>query len=184
MTQSFDSAPSPLQTPPIASAPPTNQQLAIANLMRRTRSGASNFYWIAALSLINTILAVAESQTRFVIGLAVTQFVDAFAYVVGQDTPALKTMLLVIAFVIDFVIIGLFALFGYLSTKGRRWAFITGIVLYAFDAVLMLIFQDWLGLAFHAFFLWGLFNGLNALNQLQKFLPPKTSDFPQSIGVA
>jgi hypothetical protein len=184
MTQPFDSAPPPLQTPPITSAPPTSQQLAIANLMRRAKSGASNFYWIAALSLINTVLVVAESQTRFVIGLAVTQFVDAFAYYAGQDTPEAKTILLVIAFVIDFVIIGLFALFGYLSTKGQRWAFITGIILYALDAVLMLIFQDWLGLAFHAFFLWGLFNGLNALNQLQKLLHPKTSDFPQSIGVA
>jgi hypothetical protein len=48
----------------------------------------------------------------------------------------------------------------------------------------MLVFQDWLGLAFHAFFLWGLFNGLSALNQLQKYLPQKVSDFPQNIGVS
>jgi len=41
----------------------------------------------------------------------------------------------------------------------------------------MFVFQEWMGVLFHLFFLWGLFNGLRALNQLQKLLP-------QSIGVS
>jgi MFS family permease len=184
MTQSFDSAPPPVQTPSSTPVPPANQQLVIAELMRRTKGGASNFFWIAALSVINTFLALAQSDTRFVVGLAVTQFIDGVAYFVGQDRPEARTIMLLIAFVIDLVIIGIFVLFGYLARKGRRWAFIAGLILYAIDAMLMLVFQDWLGFGFHLFFLWGLFNGLRALNQLQQFLPRRTSDFPQSIGVS
>jgi hypothetical protein len=180
MTQPFDSVPTPI----VQAGPPTNQQVVLVQLLRRMKSGASNFYWIAALSAINTVLALFESQTRFVVGLAATQFVDALASIVGKDAPQAKPILLAIALILDLAIIGIFVLFGYLSGKGRRWAFITGIVLYAIDAVLMLVFQDWLGLAFHAFFLWGLFNGLSALNQLQKYLPQKVSDFPQNIGVS
>lgn len=184
MTQSFDSAPPPAHTPVTAPASPTNEQVLLAQLSRRVKGGASNFYWIAALSLINTLLAVAESDTRFVIGLAVTQFVDGVAYFVGQDLPEARTIVLGIAFVMDLVILGIFVLFGYFGGKGRRWAFITGLVLYGVDTILMLAFQDWLGFGFHLFFLWGLIGGLTALNQLQKLLPQKASDFPQNIGVS
>jgi len=184
MTQSFDSAPPPVQTPMGAPVSAVDQQSVIAVLMRRMRAGASNFYWIAALSAINTILALVQSETRFVVGLAITQFVDAFAYLVGQEVPEARTILLVVAFVVDLVVIGIIVLFGYLSGKGRRWAFITGMILYAVDALLMLIFQDWLAFGFHLFFMWGLYGGLRALNELQKFLPPKPSEFPQNIGVS
>lgn len=184
MTQSFDPTPSPVQTPAASPAQPTDQQMIVAGLIRRMRGGAANFYWIAALSAINTFLAIVQSDTRFVVGLAVTQFVDAIAYLIGQDAPEARTILLVISFVIDLVILGIFVLFGYFASQGRKWAFITGMVLYAVDAVLMLVFQDWLSVGFHLFFLWGLFGGLRALNELQKFVPQKRSDFPQNIGVS
>lgn len=184
MTQSFDSAPPPAQTPIGSPVPVTDQQMAVAALIRRMKSGAANFFWIAGLSAINTILAVVQSETRFVIGLAVTQFVDALAFLIGQNAPESKMILLGIAVVIDLVILGIFVLFGYFAGRVHRWAFITGMILYAVDAVLMLVFQDWLAFGFHLFFLWGLFGGLSALNQLQKLTPQKPSDFPQNIGVS
>jgi hypothetical protein len=184
MTQSFDSAPPPVQTPIATPTSPTNEQALLAQLSRRVKGGASNFYWIAALSLINTILALVQNDTRFVVGLAVTQFVDGIAYFVGQDLPEARTIVLGIAFVIDLVILGIFVLFGYFAGKGRRWAFLTGLILYGVDTIIMLAFQDWLGFGFHLFFLWGLIGGIRALNQLQKLLPQKPSDFPQNIGVS
>ncbi len=41
-------------------------------------------------------------------------------------------------------------------------------VLYVLDALLMLVFQDWLGAGFHAFVLWGLWRGLAASRQLRR----------------
>ena len=43
------------------------------------RSGVSWFYWIAGLSLINSILSVSGQSWRFIFGLGVTQLLDAFA---------------------------------------------------------------------------------------------------------
>ena len=184
MTQSFDSAPPPVQTPVGSPIPANDPQIIVAALIRRMKGGAANFYWIAGLSAINTVLAVVQSDTRFVIGLAVTQFVDALAFLLGQDAPESRSILLGIAVVIDLVILGIFVLFGYFASQGRSWAFLIGMILYAVDALLMLVFQDWLAFGFHLFFLWGLFGGLRALNQLQQFGPQKTADFPQNIGVS
>ena len=181
MTESFNS------TPPARPdfAPPTNQAIAIATLTRRMAGGAANFFWIAGLSVINSVLAFVGSNTRFVIGLGFTQFIDAVAHLVGRDVPQANTILTVVAFLIDLVIVGLFAFFGYFSRKGHRWAFITGMILYALDAMLMFVFQDWLAFGFHLFFLFGLFGGLRALNQLKKMTAPqKVSDFPQNIGAS
>jgi len=182
MNQSFD----PTQAQPAAPdvTAQTNQVLAVATLTRRMTGGASNFFWIAALSVINSVLAIVGSNTRFVIGLGITQFVDAVAQFAGQDVPQAKTIITIVAILIDLVAVGIFALLGYFARKGRRWAFITGLVLYALDTLLMLLFQDWLGLGFHVFFLVGLFGGLRALNELQKISMPKSvPDFPQNIGV-
>jgi hypothetical protein len=156
----------------------------IAQLIRRMASGGTNFYWIAALSVINSIVSVFGGGMYFVVGLAMTLLVDGFFLGAADALPDAKLVVQLIGLGISVVVSAFFALFGYFAVKGKRWAFITGIVLYGLDTLLMVVFQEWLGLLFHVFFLWGLVNGLRALNQLQKFLPQKRSDFPQSIGVS
>lgn len=176
MSQSFNT-----YEPPMSNA--GQAAIVLDRLNRQVRNGASNFFWIAGLSAVNTVLAFVGSDTRFVIGLGATQFVDAVAYYGAQRNSSIQTILMVVAFVIDLFFIGLFVLLGYLSTKKKLWAFIIGIALYSFDALLMLAFQDWLGLGFHVFFLFGLLSGVRALNQLQKLAKPQVlSDFPQNIG--
>jgi hypothetical protein len=181
MTQ-FNSTPP--STTPSPSQQPNPQMLMIAQLLRRASSGATNFYWIAALSVINSIVSVFGGGMYFVVGLAMTLLVDGFFLGAADALPDAKLVVQLIGLAISVVVSAFFAMFGYFAGKGKRWAFITGIVLYALDTLLMVVFQEWLGLLFHVFFLWGLFNGLRALNQLQKFLPQKPSDFPQSIGVS
>lgn len=39
--------------------------------------------------------------------------------------------------------------FGVFANKKHQWAFVTGMVLYALDAAIYVLFQDWLGVAFH-----------------------------------
>lgn len=155
----------------------------LAALMRRQKIGANNFYWISALSVINSLIASFGGGLTFVIGLAITQIVDGLAIGVGQGAPELALIARIIGLVLSISISGVIALFGYFAGKGRRWAFITGMTLYGLDALLMLVFTDWIGFAFHLYFLWGLFTGLQALNQLQKLMPQPASDFPRDIAV-
>ena len=46
-------------------------------LERRVKSGANWFYWIAALSLVNSIIVMANGQWSFILGLGVTEIENA-----------------------------------------------------------------------------------------------------------
>ena len=46
------------------------------------KSGASWFFWIAGLSIINSIILLAGGQWNFIVGLGVTQIID----VIGTQT--------------------------------------------------------------------------------------------------
>ena len=175
MNQTSPSAPSPAQM---------NQAILTANLLRRAKAGANNFYWIAVLSVVNSFISAFGGGLTFVVGLGVTQIVDALSVIVARNMPDAALIAKGIGLVLSIVISGVIAIFGYFAGKGQRWAFYVGMALYSLDALLLLAFQDWLGFAFHLYFLWGLFTGLQAINQLQKLLPRQASDFPQDIGIS
>lgn len=172
----------PLSTPPDPQQ--VNWMMKNADLQRRLKAGASNFYWIAGLSVINTLLYIFGGGITFVVGLGITQIVDGFAYGMAQAAPSYAIVFKGIGFIISLVISGVFVLFGVFAAKAKKWSFITGMVLYSLDAVIMLIFKDFLGFGFHLFFLWLLFGGLRALNQIEKSMPQTIHDpsFPKSIG--
>jgi len=187
MTQSFEPSPQP----PAQNSIPDERmiamqrvQAAIAELTRRMKNGANNFYWIAALSVINSLVLQFGGDSYFVVGLASTLMVDSIVVEVAGSMTEGAMIVKLIGLAISIFIAAIFAVLGFIAGKGKRWAFITGMVLYGLDAVLMLLFQDWIGVLFHGFFLWGLFGGLRALGELNKLAPPApTSDFPQSIGM-
>lgn len=152
-------APAPGSPPALSPTQPTapgGDPSTIAQL----KSGASWFYWIAALSMINSIAAAADVSWRFIFGLGVTQVLDAMGTEFGG---AAKFVMLGL----DIVIAGIFVFFGVFANKGHLWAFITGMALFAIDTLLMLLFGDWLGLAVHAFVLYCLFMGLKACRALK-----------------
>src|ERR1051325_7645339 len=174
MTQSFEP---PQQTAQPAVPDQALKQIQIQNalteLKRRMRRGANNFYWIAALSAINSLILEFGGSAYFVVGLASTLYVDSFAIAAAKDVPDAAVIIKIVGLVISFIFAGIFALFGLFANRGKRWAFIVGMVLYSIDALLMLAFQEWMGLIFHGLFLFGLFGGLRALNQIQKALPAR-----------
>jgi hypothetical protein len=159
-------------------------QAAIAELTRRMKSGANNFYWIAALSVINSLVIEFGGSAYFVVGLASTLIVDTVFVETAKSVPDGAMVVKLIGLAISLCIAGIFALFGLFANRGKSSAFIVGMVLYVLDTLLMLAFQEWLGLIFHGLFLFGLFGGLRALNALNKLTPPKVTDFPQNIGVS
>ena len=183
MTQSLDPNPQPSQVIATNTSLPINREAAVAEITQRMKRGANNFYWIAALSVINSILSMTGSGTYFVIGLAVTLMVDGMTIGLSESLPDVSAIVKIIGLVLSILIAGVFALFGFFASQGKRWAFLVGMVLYGLDGLIMLAFADWIGVLFHGFFLWGLFGGWRALGELQKMSSQKQTDFPQNIGV-
>lgn len=125
-------------------------------LESKLKSGTSWFYWIAGLSLINSVIMLSGNDWYFVIGLGITQLIDA---VIGSGS----------ALIIDAVVAGVLIYFGRMAKDGKNWAFIVGMVLYGLDAVLLLVFSDYLSFVFHILALFGIYGGLQASLKLEKY---------------
>ncbi len=183
MTQSFDTNPQPLQPLTTDGSLPFNREAEVAEITQRMKRGGNNFYWIAALSVINSILSMTGSGTYFVVGLAITLIADGITIGLSQSLPEAALIVKIVGLVVSVLIAGVFALFGFFASQGKRWAFLVGLILYGIDGLLMLAFADWIGVLFHAYFLWGLFGGLRALGELRQKSSQKQMAFPQDIGV-
>lgn len=142
-------------------------------LEARARSGAHWFYWIAALSLVTSVISLAGGGWAFLVSLGVTQFIDAVANGVATQWG---TGFKVVALVFDLIAAGLFALLGYFAVKRQQWAFVAGMALYALDALLCALVGLWFGLIFHAYALYSIYGGYKATTALaeldQQAAPP------------
>ena len=116
------------------------------------KHGAGWFWWIAGLSVVNTVMIHSDGDRNFAIGLGFTLLAD----VIFKGYK-------LIAFGIDAVALGTFAGLGLYARKGYLWAFVTGIVLYSLDALIYLALQDWLSCAFHGFALFYMIRGARKL---------------------
>ena len=138
----------------------------LAQLIQRGRSGADWFFWIAALSLINTTITHFGGDTHVVVGLGLTQIVDVIAHEFARQQPEAQTF--VVAFGVGFSVIcsTVAAAAGYLSRNRWQVVFAIGMFIYLLDGLLFLLFQDWMSLGFHAFALYCMWNGFSAFQQL------------------
>jgi hypothetical protein len=121
------------------------------------KGGARWFWWIAGLSLVNSVLIHSGSDTSFVIGLGFTLIVDAIF-------QSLK----IVAFAIDVIAIGTIFGLGWFAGKGHVWAFVTGLILYAIDALIYVGMQSWMSVGFHVFALFFIGRGMLALRAALK----------------
>ncbi|MBZ5525523.1 MAG: hypothetical protein LAP21_25135 [Acidobacteriia bacterium] len=131
--------------------------VALANIKR----SASWFDWIAGLSVVNAIITMANGTLQFVVGLGVTVVINGIAAKGGNTGRAM-------GFIITLVAAGFFVLMGHFAKQGQKWALIIGIVFYGLDAALVLLFQDWLMLAFHAYALFMLCKAFPAINAFEQ----------------
>lgn len=150
-------APTP---PPFAAVNPVSaNRMMNPVLVRRAQQGARWFFWIAGLSIINSLVANSRHGIVFVVGLTATQFIDAIGAQMNSGSN--------VALVLNFIIAGIFVLFGVFAMRRQNWSFIAGMVLYALDAFLALAVKTWLGFGFHIFVLFWIFQGLQANIQLK-----------------
>ncbi len=137
-------------------------------LERQAKSGVDWFFWIAGLSLINTVISLFGGTLTFVMGLGATLVVDVFARLLEKEmTSGGGIIITAISIVIDLVVACIFVAFGLLGRRRHRWAVIIGMILYVLDALIFLAFGDFLPVAFHGLALWGLWGGFRALGALQ-----------------
>lgn len=138
-----------------------------AALLSRLNSGANWFYWIAALSVVNSVIIFAGGQVNFVVGLGITQVVDGLAAEIGGQAGGNAGLIVEgIGFVISLGVAGMFVLFGVFANRRHLWAFLVGMLLYGIDGLLFLLVQEWLSLGFHVFVLFCLWGGLTAALKL------------------
>jgi hypothetical protein len=117
-------------------------------------SAARWFWWIAGLSLVNSIMAHSGSNTNFVMGLGMTAFVDGMFE--GN---------MLIGLVVNAALLGLFVFLGYQGQRGKLWAFYTGVAVYVFDALVYVMIADWMPVAFHALAIYFISKGIFALKE-------------------
>lgn len=161
---------SPGGTPPSASAPPAAADPRIPIILR-VRRGAGWFITIALLSGVNTLLQVFDAKIRFIFGLGITQVVDAIAHGAGQN----GTILMI---VVDGIFIVMLILCAKWAKAGSQGAFLGGMIAYALDGVLLLLFSMWLDAAVHAYALYMIWQGYSAsreLAQMQQLSQPGLS---------
>jgi hypothetical protein len=139
---------------------------AVAGLEHHARSGANWFYWVAALSVVNSAILLGGGDRHFVIGLAVTMIVDGIANGIAQQAPDNATLIRGTAIGMDAVIVVVVLLFGWLSNRRYSAIFAVGMFLYLLDGLLFILFEDWFSIAFHAFALYGMWKGFAACRQL------------------
>src|SRR6478672_13601536 len=103
----------------------------------RVKRGANWFYWIAGLSVINSIAFAAGGNFHFLAGLGITEVADAVVDAfVNQGAPSAIRAL---SIVFDLIAIVGFGLCGFIVNKFSRTAFIVGIGFYFLDGLIVLL---------------------------------------------
>lgn len=142
-------------------------------LENQLKTGAGWFYWIGGLSLLNTLIIFFGGSISFVVGLGLTQIIDAIPSILAVEYgPEAAATAKWIGLALTVVISGVFTLFGYFSRRQVRWIFLIGIILYGLDLLILVWATDVAGILFHALALFGLFKGFQAIKQLKAFEKP------------
>ena len=133
----------------------------------------STFFWIAGLSVINTILVLTKANLMMLGGLGITLVVDVlFSQSGAQLQP--------IGFGINFTIALMFVVLGMWAGKGSKVAFFVGMGLYALDACLYVFLQDPINIAFHGYFLYLIYNRFKSMRALKAAIANVESEINNS----
>ena len=125
------------------------------------QSAARWFWWIAGLSLVNTVMFHSGSNFNFVLGLAMTTLASA---VFAQALP--------IAIGLAALTIGFYFVIGLYAQRGKLWAFYVGLAVYLIDALIYVAFEDWMSVGFHVLAGFFIFKGIQRVRELAKVPQP------------
>ena len=141
-------------------------------IQHKIKKAANWFYWIAFLSIINSILNFdTPSNIGFRAGLGISQIVDGVIMEIFGSYNYYATIInVIISLVIAFI--------GYQARKANKTAFIIGLNFYALDGILFFYFNLWMSFAIHIFFLFLIYQGIPAINELNELELNSNSNIP------
>lgn len=125
--------------------------------------GANWFFWLAILSLINTLLVFYYGLPNLPFALGITQWLDG-TMGFGRSGVAMTTS----ALLVNILVAGVLAMFGLLARRGSDVAFVVGIFLYAIDAMLAIGLRDFFAFGVHLIGLFFLVKGLLASRHIRE----------------
>jgi len=111
------------------------------------KNGASWFYWIAGMSILNEIFYQTHTGWIFAIGLGITRVTN----VIFENN--------IMSLIMTLILSGIFVFFGKMAHRGHKWAFIIGMVFYILDAILFIMVKDYLGLGLHGIAIFCIYRG-------------------------
>jgi hypothetical protein len=127
----------------------------------KLNNGSQWFLWIFGLSAINTLILFFGGQVSFIFGLGITQlFEGIFIGIFGGFN--------LIGVIISLFISGIFVGIWHFSKNLSKTAFIIGMIIYGIDALILLVFQDWLSFGVHLYALFMIFKGYQSIDELKK----------------
>lgn len=129
--------------------------------------GASWFYWIVGLTIINTIIMQSGMDWSFSLGATVTLFANVIAQTV--DTSSARML----ALLFDVLVIAFYAMCGVMGSRGATWAFVLGLIAFTIDSLFALIGFQIIGILIHGYALFCIFNGMMACMNLNRVLREK-----------
>lgn len=135
---------------------------------------ASWFLWIAGCSLVNTIILITGSKWMFLAGLGLTYVVGAIGNQAGHAGQ-------VLAIAVSASGAAMFLATGMLARKGSKKAFLAGMIVYGADALVLLMLNAWLLIAFHAYVLWRLWQGYSTCSEAHAF---EQASKPAAVGAS
>lgn len=123
------------------------------------------FKWIAILSLINTVLLAINSNISFIFGLAVNQFIYAFADYFRDDFGNTAIFIgFFLQLVFPLIYYGLFRQWN----KFKKWPIIVGVILYGIDGLLYLVVDDMVSILFHAYVMYAILKSYWEIDKIKK----------------
>lgn len=139
-----------------------------AGLERRVRGGANWFFWIAGLSVLNSLAFLSGGDWGIVSGLGASEVFHALAGAASIEGGASGPWLLAFAVVADLFAAGVLAVAGLFARRRIESAFVLGTAFYTLDGLLFLFSPERLPVAFHAAALAGICVGYAALRRLRR----------------
>ncbi len=151
---------------------PSAQDLRIAFANRDNL--LSWFYWIGGLSLINSIISILGMKVSFIFWLGFTQIIDYFLVNLKNGMPLYLTIIFTLLVIL---IPGCFFLLWYLAKKMLlTWPIWLGFILYILDTFTLLLFEDYLSIAFHGYVIFRLIQLISVNNFLRNAKVPVPSE--------
>ncbi len=158
--------PSPPEPAHTIDAETAQLEARILTLQQAGQKGANWFFWVAGLSLLNSLLIHIGANIYFVVGMGISLIADNIADGLAQQHPEHGLIFRAIAIGFAVLASGIVVLFAWLANRRYLVPFAVGMVLYLLDGLIFLLFQDWLSIGFHAFALYCMGRGFLAYREL------------------